>query len=88
MKDLVRKRIKIKGVRQILGDSDSTIHRKTKDGRLPCPHFIGRDRYWFVDEVLEAIEAQVTTDPEAIEGFELGRGNNHKSSEGRKLELS
>jgi len=40
-----RKRIKIKALRQITGDSNSTIHRKSKDGRLPCPHFIGRDRY-------------------------------------------
>ena len=47
----VRRRLKIAGVEERTGVHRQTIWRWYKAGLFPAPHFLGRDRLWFEDEV-------------------------------------
>lgn len=57
----IRARCGINGAKQITGYSQATISRKAKDPEtnFPPPHFLGRDRRWFVDELENWCEQQM-----------------------------
>lgn len=46
-----RTRIKITALEQRLAQSRQTIWRNYSAGNFPAPHYLGRDRVWYLDEI-------------------------------------
>jgi hypothetical protein len=67
-----RVRINIGGLKALYPVDPVTIWRKCRAGEFPAPHYIGRRRFWFLDEIESWIAAQMAQPHQSKRPFTAG----------------
>jgi hypothetical protein len=68
MPDIARQRIGSKGVKIRWPVTAVTLWRAIKDRGFPAPHYIGRQRFWWADEVDAWLDEQAKVGAPPIVG--------------------